>query len=168
MKSKRTPLSDEEKEKILTLHAGGKSINAIGKATHRHHRTLERFLSRPGSVKQLAERKELFASAFDDLQGRALLKNSDEKLEKSSSLQLATIAAICADKSALLRGEMPQTIDVSALLEVVVALKHHEERERDSAWAEAHTRIVLDASKCRVQNCPVHSPRLLPPAPDTN
>ena len=68
----------------------------------------------------------------------------DEKISKSSALQLATAAGICTDKALLLGGE--PTVNVALLLEVTELIRERRDRG-ELARQEAKTLLSLPANQ---------------------
>jgi hypothetical protein len=129
MKTKRSPLTDEEKTRATTLHASGKSIYAVARNLGRSPHTLKRFLGKPEVITAVSIQREEYANMFDDVGRRTLAGVTQTDIEKSSLQQKMVSAGICVDKSALLRGEVPPTINVNALLDVAELLRN----QRDAA-----------------------------------
>jgi hypothetical protein len=108
-------LSSREKKKILTCMASGMSANTVAKQLKRNRRTVAKFLDEPAT-------KMVLADMFERTARQALERIGPEKLEKSSALQLATVAGISTDKMRLLRNE-PTQISVDYLLAAVTDIR---------------------------------------------
>lgn len=119
---KRSPLTETERERAKVLHAGGKTPHAIAQSMGRSHHTLAKFLRKPETQKEVGVQREVLAGMFDSVAYRAVVGVSDTDIEKANLVQKMTSAGIAVDKAAILRGEMPIGIDVSALLEVAEAI----------------------------------------------
>jgi DNA-binding CsgD family transcriptional regulator len=164
----RSPLSETERERAKVLHAGGKTPSAIAQSMGRSHHTLAKFLNKPEVRGQVSIQRQELAGMFDSVAHRIVDNVSDTDIEKANLVQKMTSAGIAVDKAAMLRGEMPMTLNLTAVVDAVEVIRKHHEAEHLNDWREAHARIVT-AKDCIVANCPVHSPEraLAAPAPES-
>ena len=161
-----SPLTENEKEQAKIQAAGGKTPSYIAKGMRRSHHTLSKFLRKPEVREQVNIQKAELAGMFDSLTVRIGNSVSDADIEKANLLQKMTSMGIATDKAALLRGDLPSIgIDVTALMDVIGAIRAHDKEESEVRWRLDHARIVAEGSRCIVENCPVHSPRPALPAP---
>jgi hypothetical protein len=123
MKPKRSPLTAEEKERGKTLFASGKTIYKVAKTLGRSPHTLAKFLRKPEIVKEVNIQREELAGMFDGITHRTLAGVTDEDIRKSSLQQKMVSAGIAVDKAAMLRGELPPTINMVAVMDLVEILK---------------------------------------------
>jgi len=93
----------------------------VGCTPQNAHQVLNTFF-KPVSPEELEVFQGSKAEVYDALQFRALASITQDKLEKTSALQLVTAAAILEDKSRLVRGQ-PTSIHVHALVDVLDALR---------------------------------------------
>ena len=129
MKPKRSPLTDEEKQKATVLHASGKTIYAVARTLGRSPHTLKRFLRSPDVQGEIGVQREVLAGMFDNVTERTLSSVTDEDIRKSSLQQKMVSAGIAVDKAAMLRGELPPTINVNLLLDVADIIRSRERGE---------------------------------------
>jgi len=116
-------LSAEEQERAKVMHAGGATPNKIATSMNRSHHTLQKYLRRPEVQQVVGVQREELAGMFDSVAFRVVDSVSDEDVKKANLVQKMTSAGIAVDKAALLRGEMPPTINLTVLMDVVEAIK---------------------------------------------
>ncbi len=73
--------------------------------------------------------REVLAGMFDNVTERTLSSVTDEDIRKSSLQQKMVSAGIAVDKAAMLRGELPPTINVNLLLDVADIIRSRERGE---------------------------------------
>ena len=127
-----TPLTEEEQERAKVLNASGKTPNYIAKGMNRNRRTVAKYLDKPEVREVVSIQREELAGMFDSVAHRTLVGVTSEDIQKSTLQQKMVSAGIAVDKAALLRDQPTARIDVSALLEVVDAIKAQERVERPS------------------------------------
>jgi hypothetical protein len=120
----RSPLSPDERERVKVLAASGKSTHAVAKILDRSPHTVKKFLRQPETARQVGVARETLAGMFDDVAHRTLAGVSDEDVKKASLLQKMTSAGIAIDKAAMLRDELPPTINVQILLDMAEMIRH--------------------------------------------
>ena len=154
-------LNTEEIEKAKNLRAVGLSFRAIGRELHRSAHAIKRLLSTPAVVAEVKAQKADLAEKFKMQSERVLDSICDKDISAASLQQKSISAGVLLDKSRLLAGESTCNVSVSALVDVAKLLRNRE--GEDSAWREAHARLVAkDGKPCIVDNCPVHSQPSLP------
>jgi hypothetical protein len=119
----RSPLSDEERERAKVLRASGKTPTAIARGMNRSHHTLQKFLNRPETREQVAVQRQELAGMFDGVAHRIVDSVNDTDIQKSNLVQKMTSAGIAVDKAAILRNELPQSIDVHVLLHLAAIVR---------------------------------------------
>ena len=132
------PLTETERERAKVLHAGGKTPSAIAKGMGRSHHTLKKFLDKPEVREQVGVQREVLAGMFDQVAHRTLAAVSATDVEKATLQQKLVSAGIAVDKAALLRGEIPTTVNVTVLLDLVQAIK-----EKRSAEESARPQLTI-------------------------
>ena len=119
----RTSLNETEQERAKVLHASGKTPSAIAKDMGRSHHTLGKFLGKPEVQKQVSIQREELAGMFDHVAHRIVGAVTPEDVTKATLQQKMVSAGIAVDKAALLRGEIPTTVNVTVLLDAVQAIR---------------------------------------------
>jgi hypothetical protein len=94
----------------------------------RSHHTIKRFLSNPETQRDVQDEKAILADMYREKARACVAAIDDEKIAKSSALQLATAAGICTDKHLLLTGDAPP-IRLEVLLATVDAIRAQRERD---------------------------------------
>jgi IS30 family transposase len=105
------PLSLEEKEKIKTFYAIGKSYNSIGRGLNRSPHTIKRYLLCPEAQEQVEVIKKELADMYEELARRMLISITDEDVQKISAYQRVIASGISVDKMRLLRDLSTENID---------------------------------------------------------
>jgi hypothetical protein len=119
----RSPLTEEERERAKLLHASGKTASGIAASMGRSHHTLQKFLRKPEVRAQVGVQREELAGMFDSVAHRIVDSVNEADISKANLVQKMTSAGIAVDKAALLRGEFPQPMNVSALIDVLKAIR---------------------------------------------
>ena len=137
-KGKNVPLTETERERAKVLHAGGATPSKIARSMGRSHHTLQKYLSRPEVREQVNVQREELAGMFDHVAHRTLAAVSATDVEKATLQQKLVSAGIAVDKAAMLRGEVPLTLNVHVLLDAVQAIR--EQRSAEDARFQAEFR----------------------------
>ena len=132
------PLTETERERAKVLHASGKTPSAIAKGMGRSHHTLRKFLDKPEVREQVGVQREVLAGMFDHVAHRIVGAVTPEDVSKATLQQKMVSAGIAVDKAALLRGEIPTTVNVTVLLDLVQAIK-----EKRSAEESARPQLTM-------------------------
>src|SRR5215472_11187391 len=101
-------LTAEEKQTITTLSADGWPPYRIAKQMNRSPHTVRRYLNQPEAIAEVRDEKQELAVLYREKARACVAAIDDEKIAKSSALQLATAAGICTDKALLLAGQPTQ------------------------------------------------------------
>jgi hypothetical protein len=117
------PLTENEQERAKVLRASGKTPSAIAKNMGRSHHTLQKFLDKPEVQKQVSIQREELAGMFDQVAHRVVSSVTPEDVTKATLQQKMVSAGIAVDKAALLRGEIPVTVNVNVLLDLRDAIR---------------------------------------------
>ena len=117
------PLTETERERAKMLHASGKTPSYIAKGMGRSHHTLKKFLDKPEVQKQVNVQREELAGMFDGVAHRIVGAVTKEDVTKATLQQKMVSAGIAVDKAALLRGEIPVTLNVHVLLDAVQSIR---------------------------------------------
>src|SRR5271157_3957197 len=133
----REPLTTEQQQQITTLAAAGYSQNRISKTIGKGRNMVKRHLETPEAIAQVRDERTELVELYRQKARDCVAAIDDEKIAKSSALQLATASGICLDKSLLLSGQ-PTSINVVALMDVLdlIQQRRHEEIERQHQEAK--------------------------------
>jgi len=119
----KLPLTETEQERAKVLHASGKTPSYIAKGMGRSHHTLQKFLDKPEVREQVGIQREVLAGMFDHVAHRIVDAVTPEDVTKATLQQKLVSAGIAVDKAAVLRGQVPVTVNVSVLLDLVQAAR---------------------------------------------
>jgi hypothetical protein len=125
----KSPLTETEQERAKVLRASGKTPTYIAKGMGRSHHTLQKFLDKPEIQKQVIVLREELAAMFDQVAHRVVGSITAADIERATLQQRMVSAGIAVDKAALLRGEIPVTVNVTVLLDAVQAIREMRQRE---------------------------------------
>jgi hypothetical protein len=103
--SRKPGLTLDEKQKIKSLSALGKTNHAVAVEISRDPKTVKKFVENPETAAEITEIKHELITLFDDLAHRMLTSISEADIEKLSAYQRVISSGICTDKSHMLRGE---------------------------------------------------------------
>lgn len=107
--SKKPGLTVDEKQKIKSLIAIGKSFNAVAEEIGRDPKTVKKYASAPETALEILGMKRELADSYEDLNKRMIASITDEDIKKINAYQRTVSAGICTDKIKLLRGEFNGT-----------------------------------------------------------
>jgi hypothetical protein len=133
---KPSPLTEIEKEKAKVLHAGGKTVHAVARSLARSPGAIKKFLNKPEVRQQVGVQREELAAMFDSVAHRSLAGVTSSDIEKANLVQKLTSAGIAVDKAAMLRGELPPTIHINMLVDVLELLRLRREEEDEHRLLE--------------------------------
>ena len=136
-KPKRPP-SLEEREQIITMSAAGVPKHRIAKTLKRDPKMVKRVLADPDVLEAVSDERTELVEIYRDRARACVIAIDDEKIAKSSALQLATSSGILLDKSLLLSGQ-PTSVNVVALMDVAELI-----RERRDGGELARQQITGD------------------------
>src|SRR5208337_5574284 len=124
----KEPLTVEQKQQAITMAAAGHSCNKISQAIGKDRVAIKRHLDTPEAIAQVRDERTELVELYRQKARDCVAAIDDEKIAKSSALQLATASGICLDKSLLLSGQ-PTSINVVALMDVLdlIQQRRHEE-----------------------------------------
>jgi|GEM_PF-3553289 hypothetical protein len=137
-----TPLNETEQERAKVLNASGKTPNYIAKGMGRNRRTVQNYLAKPEVRQQVSIQREELAVMFDSVAHRTLAGVTSEDIQKANLVQKMTSAGIAIDKAAMLRDQLPPTINVTVLMDVVEAIKAQHESEQARLQQQIKTRTI--------------------------
>jgi hypothetical protein len=118
-----TILTSEEQEKAEILAASGQTPNYIAKGLGRNRRTVAKFLREPDVRQQVSAQREVLAEKFSQAADRIVSSITPEDISKATLQQKMIAAGVAVDKAAILRDELPPTINLSMVWEVVDAIR---------------------------------------------
>jgi DNA-binding CsgD family transcriptional regulator len=137
-------LTTEEKQQIATLSADGWPAYRIAKQMNRSPHTVRRYLSQPEAITEVRNEKQELAVLYREKARACVAAIDDDKISKSSALQLATAAGICTDKALLLAGQ--PTVNVAVLLQICEAIRAKDDAESESQHQPAKALLSLPAN----------------------
>jgi predicted transcriptional regulator len=141
----KEPLTTEQQQRVATLSAAGWSQNKISKTIGRSRSAVKHYLDTPEASAIVRDEKQELAVLYRDKARACVAAIDDEKIAKSSALQLATAAGICTDKSLLLAGELTVNVHVAVLMQILEAVRAHEEAESERQFHATHALLTLPA-----------------------
>jgi len=130
-------MTTEQQQQSVTLAAAGWSQERIAKATGRSRESVKRHLNDPQVMDMVSNEREEMIEIYRDRARACAIAITDEKIQKSSALQLATASGILLDKGLLLSGQ-PTSIHVTALVDVLDVLRVRQDEEIERQWRQAH------------------------------
>lgn len=121
------PLTTEEQAEVKTRAADGQTVYRISKALNRSPHTIKAFLSKPETVKAVANEKAELADLYR-AKAKTILEAIDEAtILKAGLRDRAVSSGIFLDKSLVLSGELP-SLDVHVLLELAAVVRGDRDR----------------------------------------
>src|SRR5271157_307856 len=123
----RTLMTTEQQAKATTLAAAGWSQNKIAKTIGRSRNAVKHYLEKPEAIAIVRDERQELVGIYREKARDCVVAIDDEKISKSSALQLATASGICLDKSLLLDGK--PTVNVAVLLQVVDLIRRQDEAD---------------------------------------
>ena len=132
----RALMTTEQQQQSVTLAAAGWSQERIAKATGRSRNSIKRHLDDREVMDMVRDERTEMVELYRDRARACALAITDEKIQKSSALQLATASGILLDKGLLLSGQ-PTSINVVALMEVCDLLRQQGQRESEQRQQQA-------------------------------
>ena len=159
----RLPLTTEQKQQAVTLAAAGYAPSRVAKTMGKSRLMVKRHLEAPETIVKVEDERMQLVEIYKDKARACAVGITDEKIAKSSALQLATASGICTDKALLLQG-MPTEINlhVHALVDVLDTIRQlrdeREEREDEEARAAAKARALLSLPANQAGIITLHKP----------
>src|SRR5271157_985193 len=126
----RTLMTTEQQAKATTLAAAGWSQERIAKATGRSRNAVKHYLDKPEAIAIVRDERQELVEIYREKARDCVVAIDDEKIAKSSALQLATASGICLDKSLLLSGQ-PTSINVVVLMELLDLIQQRRDEESE-------------------------------------
>ena len=102
---------------------------------------MAKFLRKPEIVKEVNVQREELASMFDNVAERTLAGVTAEDVTKASLQQKMVSAGIAVDKAALLRNELPPTINATLLLDVAAIIRDKRDNEDERVYQQARRQL---------------------------
>jgi hypothetical protein len=146
MNKPKLPLTETEQERAKVLHASGKTPTYIAKGMGRSHHTLQKFLDKPEVREQVGIQREVLAGMCDSIAHRVMSAVTAADVEKASLKDKMISTGIAIEKAALLRGEIPVTVNVSVLLDLVAAAQEMR-RVNDERLQAEHAAHAEEAAR---------------------
>lgn len=141
-------LTVEQQQQVTTMAAAGHSAYRISQTMGKGINMVKRHLETPEVIAEVQDERAELVELYREKARDCVVAIDDEKIQKSSALQLATSSGILLDKSLLLSGQ-PTAIHVHALVDVLDTIRQlrdeREEREDEEARAAAKARALLSA-----------------------
>src|SRR5271157_4691822 len=126
----KEPLTAEQQQQATTLSAAGWSQNKIAKTIGRSRNAVKHYLDKPEAIAIVRDERQELVEIYREKARDCVVAIDDEKIAKSSALQLATASGICLDKSLLLSGQ-PTSINVVVLMELLDLIQQRRDEESE-------------------------------------
>lgn len=126
----KEPLTVEQKRQAITMAAAGHSCNKISKAIGKDRASIKRHLDTPEAIVQVRDERTELVELYREKARACVAAIDDDKIAKSSALQLATSSGILLDKSLLLSGQ-PTSINVVALMDMLDVIRQRRDAEEE-------------------------------------
>src|SRR5271157_322888 len=126
----RTLMTTEQQAKATTLAAAGWARERIAKTIGRSRNAVKHYLDKPEAIAIVREERQELVEIYREKARDCVVAIDDEKISKSSALQLATASGICLDKSLLLSGQ-PTSINVVVLMELLDLIQQRRDEESE-------------------------------------
>ncbi len=143
----REPLTTEQQQQIITMAAAGHSQTKISKTIGKGRNMVKRHLDTPEAIAQVGDERTELVELYRQKARDCVAAIDDDKIAKSSALQLATSSGILLDKSLLLSGQPTSIIHVTALLAVLDLIKEQKdarEEKDEREYRQAHARLLAE------------------------
>src|SRR5271157_1787933 len=140
----RTLMTTEQQAKATTLAAAGWSQERIAKTIGRSRNAVKHYLEKPEAIAEVRDERQELVELYRDKARACVIAIDDEKIGKSSALQLATASGICLDKSLLLDGK--PTVNVAVLVEVCDLIRKQDEEESERRQQQYNARRLAEKS----------------------
>src|SRR5271157_2474572 len=131
----KEPLTVEQRQQITTMAAAGWSQNKIAKTIGRSRNAVKHYLDKPEAIAAIVDERQELVEIYREKARDCVVAIDDEKIAKSSALQLATASGICLDKSLLLDGK--PTVNVAVLVEVCDLIRKQDDAESEQRQRNA-------------------------------
>ena len=146
----KLPLTTEQQQQATSLAAAGWSQTKIAKTIGRSRNAVKHYLEKPEAIAEVRDEKQELAVLYREKARACVTAIDDDKIKKSSALQLATSSGILLDKSLLLGGQ--PTVNVAVLVDLIGLIRQNRDAED-----ERHCKNRQRHSwQCTI---PVHLPR---------
>jgi hypothetical protein len=142
----KEPLTTEQQAQATTLAAAGYSPNKISKTIGKSRHVVTRHLDKPEVIAAMRDERAELVEIYRNAARACVVAIDDEKIAKSSALQLATASGICLDKSLLLSGQ-PTSINVVALMDVADLIRQQDNAESKRQHQQAQALLSLPANQ---------------------
>src|SRR5271157_793420 len=126
----RTLMTTEQQAKATTLAAAGWAQERIAKTIGRSRNAVKHYLDKPEAIAIVRDERQELVEIYRETARACVVAIDDEKIAKSSALQLATASGICLDKSLLLDGR-PTSINVVVLMELLDLIQQRRDEESE-------------------------------------
>src|SRR5271157_854321 len=134
----RTLMTTEQQAKATTLAAAGWAQERIAKTIGRSRNAVKHYLDKPEAIAIVRDERQELVEIYRETARACVVAIDDEKIAKSSALQLATASGICLDKSLLLDGK--PTVNVAVLVELCTLLRQQDDEE--SARRQQQAKVI--------------------------
>jgi hypothetical protein len=138
----KEPLTTEQKAQVATLSAAGWSQNKVARTIGRSRHAVKNALAKPEVQKAVHDEKQELAGIFRQKSRDVVTSISDADISRASLQQKSISSGVLLDKSLLLTGEAPMSINVQILLDVASAIRRQDaeaDAEDQRKWDAAHT-----------------------------
>ncbi len=140
------PLTTEQQQQATTLAAAGYSQTKIAKAVGRSRNAVKRYLGTEEASAIVRDERAELVEIYREKARDCVVAITDDKIARSSALQLATSSGILIDKSLLLSGH-PTAINVSVLVDLLDAIRAQDDAESERQQQEAKALLSRPANQ---------------------
>ena len=130
-------MTTEQQQQSVTLAAAGWSQERIAKAVGRSRNSIKHHLEDPEVVDMVRNERTELVELYKDRARACVVAIDDDKIARSSALQLATSSGILLDKSLLLAGR-PTSINVTVLVDMLDAIRAQDRAQDDVESERQH------------------------------
>ncbi len=141
----KTPLDTAQRAQIVTFAASGQSETKIANQIGRSRKAVHNALAEPEIQQQVTDEKAVLADMFRSKARACVEAIDDDKIAKSSGLQLMTMAGISMDKALLLAGDPTANVRIEVLMEVAGAIRAQDAAASRQQFQKAHALLDLPA-----------------------
>ena len=136
----KEPLTTEQQQQATGLAAAGWSQTKVAKTIGRSRNAVKHYLEKPEAIAEVRDERQELVELYRQKARACVTAIDDEKIKKSSALQLATAAGICTDKALLLGGQ--PTVNVAVLVDLIGLIRQDRDAEDERQWQEDHALLL--------------------------
>jgi predicted transcriptional regulator len=141
----KEPLTIEEQHQVTTMSAAGYSLNKIAKTIGRSSKAVRNYLGTDEAIAEVRDERQELVEIYREKARACVVAIDNDKIAKSSVLQLATSSGILLDKSLLLTGKPTQ--NVAVLIEVCDLLRQQDDAESERQYQQEKAKLLALPAK---------------------